>query len=116
MGLDRLIKLDKDFLNKNSYLAIKDNPARETLSLIAVQDVTNADATGGEPVFRPDGTPVGRVTSGCFGYSVGQSLAMGYLKNVAPGTAVDVMILGRPHRGVVLAKPPFDPDGTRLRG
>jgi dimethylglycine dehydrogenase len=115
VGLDRLIKLDKEFLNKASYLKIKENAPRELLSLIEVQDVTNADATGGEPIFLPDGTPVGRVTSGTYGYSVEKSLALGYLKNVAPGTSVDVMILGKPHRGVVLAEPPFDPAGTKLR-
>ncbi len=115
VGLERLIKLDKDFLNKNSYLKIKDNPPREVLALIEVQQITDADATGGEPIFLPDGTPVGRVTSGTYGYSVEKSLALGYLKNVPPGTAVDVMILGKPHRGVVLAEPPFDPAGTRLR-
>ncbi len=115
VGLDRLIKLEKDFLNKESYLKIKDNPPREMLSLIEVQEVTNADATGGEPIFLPDGTPVGRVTSGTYGYSVEKSLALGYLKGVAAGTAVDVMILGKPHRGIVLAEPPFDAKGARLR-
>jgi len=115
VGLDRLIKLEKDFLHKDSYLRIKDNPPREVLSLIHVQDVDAADATGGEPIFLPDGTPVGRVTSGTYGYSVGMSLALGYLKDVKPGTAVDVMILGKPHRGVVLAEPPFDPKGEKLR-
>jgi len=55
------------------------------------------------------------VTSGTYGYSVGMSLALGYLKDVKPGTAVDVMILGKPHRGVVLAEPPFDPKGEKLR-
>ncbi|MGJ8622439.1 MAG: GcvT family protein [Yoonia sp.] len=115
VGLDRLIKLEKEFLNKDSYLKVKDNAPREQLSLIEVQEVRNADATGGEPIFLPDGTPVGRVTSGTYGYSVGKSLALGYLKDVAAGTAVDVMILGRPHRGVVLAEPPFDPTGARLR-
>ncbi len=116
VGLDRLIKLEKEFLHKDAYLAVKDNVAREVLSLIHVTDVKGADATGGEPVFLPDGTPVGRVTSGAYGYSVGMSLALGYLKNVAPGTAVDVMILGAPHRGVVLAEPPFDPKSAILRG
>ena len=115
VGLDRLIKIDKDFLNKVSYLKVKDNVPREMLSLIEVLDVTNADASGGEPIFLPDGTPVGRVTSGTYGYSVEKSLALGYLKDVAPGTPVDVMILGKPHRGVVLAEPPFDPAGTKLR-
>ena len=115
VALDRLIKLEKNFLNKDSYLKVKDNAPREVLSLIHVQDVDTADATGGEPIFLPDGTPVGRVTSGTYGYSVGMSLALGYLKDVTAGDAVDVMILGKPHRGVVLAEPPFDPKGDKLR-
>lgn len=115
VGLHKLIKPEKEFLNKTRYLTIKDHPPREVLSLVEVQDVTNADATGGEPIFLPDGTPVGRVTSGTYGYSVGKSLALGYLRGVSAGAAVDVMILGRPHRGVVLAAPPFDPNGERLR-
>jgi dimethylglycine dehydrogenase len=115
VGLDRLIKLEKDFLHKDSYLKVKDNPSREVLSLIHIQEITTADATGGEPIFLPDGTPVGRVTSGTYGYSVDMSLALGYLKDTPAGTQVDVMILGKPHRGVVLAEPPFDPKGEWLR-
>ena len=115
VALDRLIKLDKEFLNKSGYLAVKSNAPREVLSLIHVQDVNSADATGGEPIFLPDGTPVGRVTSGTYGYSVEMSLALGYLKGVEAGAQVDVMILGKPHRGVVLSEPPFDPKGEKLR-
>ncbi|MGB5869160.1 MAG: FAD-dependent oxidoreductase [Albidovulum sp.] len=114
-GLDALIKMDKDFLNKPAYAALIAKPARETLQIVEVLDVTNADATGGEPVFAPDGAPLGRVSSGAYGYSVGKSLALCYLRGVKPGDAVDVMILGRPHRGVVLAEPPFDPKGEKLR-
>ena len=115
VGFERLCKQDKDFLNKDAYVALKDNPAREMLSIIEVLDVTDADATGGEPIFLPDGTPVGRVTSGTYGYTVEKSLALGFLKGVEAGAEVDVMILGKPHRGVVLAEPPFDPAGARLR-
>lgn len=115
VGLDRLIKLDKDFLNKGAYMALKDNVPRERLSIIEVRDAGSADASGGEPIFLPDGTPVGRVSSGTYGYTVGKSLALGFLKDAGPGTEVDVMILGRPHRGVVLAEPPFDPTGAKLR-
>lgn len=115
VGLDRLIKIDKDFLHKDSYMAIKDKAPREVLSLIEVLNVTSADATGGEPIFAPDGTALGRVTSGTYGYSVEKSLALGYLRDTPPGSEVDVMILGRPHCGVVLSHPPFDPKGTRLR-
>ena len=115
VALDRLIKCDKEFLHKSAYLKIKDNAPREVLSLVHVIEVGEADATGGEPIFLTDGTPVGRVTSGTYGYSVEMSLALGYLKDVPAGTKVDVMILGKPHRGVVLSEPPFDPKGEKLR-
>ena len=57
------------------------------------------------------------MTSGTYGYSVGMSLALGYVKagTAAPGDAVDVMILGQPHKAVILHEPPFDPEGKRLR-
>ncbi|SLN46037.1 GcvT family protein [Ruegeria meonggei] len=117
VGLDGLIKLDKEFLNKDAYLAIKDTPPREVLSIFEVA-VNEADASGGEPIFTPDGTPVGRVTSGAYGYSVGKSLAIGYAdpKVAQSGDTVEVFILGKPHKAKLLAEPPFDPAGHRLRG
>ncbi|TQV83590.1 GcvT family protein [Denitrobaculum tricleocarpae] len=115
VGLDRLIKMDKgDFLNRSAYEALAGNKPRERLVLIEVQ-AENADATGGEPIFQPDGTPVGRVSSGSYGYTVEKSLALGYVKDVSAGQEVSVAILGRPHKAIVLAKPPFDPKGERLR-
>ncbi len=118
VGFARLVKMDKgEFLNRAAYEALADNPAREELVMFEVT-VENADATGGEPIFLPDGTPVGRVTSGAYGYHVEKSLALGYVKAgmVKAGDAVDVYILGAPHRAVMLAEPPFDAKGERLRG
>lgn len=115
-GLAGLIREDKDFLNKGAWLAIRDLPAREEMVVLRIEaDI--ADASGGEPIFLPDGTPVGQVSSGAYGYSVGASLALAYLKvgMVAPGGRVHVAILGQPHEAVVLAEPPFDPSGARLR-
>ncbi|GAB5436247.1 GcvT family protein [Falsiruegeria mediterranea] len=118
VALERLIKLDKDFLNKDAYLAVKDNPSREVLSVFEVDAVHDADASGGEPIFTKDGKSVGRVTSGAYGYSVGKSLAIGYADpSVAqPGDELEVFILGKPHKAVLLTEPPFDPKGERLRG
>ena len=118
VGLDRLVKLDKDFLHKDAYLAVKDKPARETLSVFEVEATNEADATGGEPVFTLDGRGVGRVTSGAYGYSVGKSLALGFVRkgSANPGDTVEIHILGKPHRATILAEPPFDPSGARLRG
>ena len=117
VGLDRLIKLDKpEFLGREAYLAIKDKPPREKLVVVQVE-TENADANGGEPVFLGDGTPVGRVSSGAWGHSVGASLALCFVNNqyAVAGTELDVAILGLPHRAVILEKPPFDAAGDRLR-
>jgi dimethylglycine dehydrogenase len=119
VGLDRLCKLDKDFLNKPALLEVLKKPARERLVVLALDaeatNASNADATGGEPIFK-DGVGVGRVTSGAYGYAVGQSLALGFVKDVKAGERVDVMVLGVPHGAVVLEHAPFDPQGERLRG
>ena len=115
-GLAGLVKADKEFLNKDAWLAIRDKAPREVMSYLEIE-VADADALGGEPVFLPDGTPVGQVSSGAYGYTVGKSLAIAYLKAgmAGPGDAVDVAILGRPHRARVLERPAFDPEGQRLR-
>ncbi|NNJ68427.1 MAG: GcvT family protein, partial [Boseongicola sp.] len=115
-GLSGLIKTDKDFLNKAAWEAIADKPARETMVLLEI-DALEADASGSEPIFATDGTPIGQVSSGAYGYFVEKSLALAYLKagHAAPGDTVNVAILGQNHTARVLERPPFDPDGLRLR-
>ena len=118
VGLDRLCKLDKPFLNRDAAARVISEPPRERLVVLALDktetDASNADATGGEPIFH-EGKGVGRVTSGAYGYSVDQSLALGFVKGLPPGTRVEVMVLGRPHMATILEAAPFDPAGARLR-
>jgi dimethylglycine dehydrogenase len=118
VGLQRLVKMDKgNFLNRDAYKAIADRPARDQLVTISIE-AKDADATGGEPIFLPDGTPIGQVSSGAYGYSVGMSLALGYIKagSAKPRGRLTVAILGRAHDAILLERPPFDPEGRRLRG
>lgn len=119
VGLERLCKLDKDFLHKDAVEDVLKNAPRARLAILALDEdqtrASNADATGGEPIFK-DGKGIGRVTSGAYGYSVGMSLALGYVENASPGDKVDVMVLGVPHSARILDAPPFDPSGARLRG
>ncbi len=118
VGLERLCKLDKGFLNKTACAEVLAKPPRERLVLLALDeaDVTasNADATGGEPIFAGS-EPLGRVTSGAYGYSVGMSLALGFVKAEFEGDTVEVMVLGKPHKARILQEPPFDPKGEKLR-
>jgi dimethylglycine dehydrogenase len=115
-GLDRLVKADKPFLNKVAWEAIAALPPRDVITMLEIQ-TDGADAWGGEPVFLSDGTPLGQVSSGGYGFSVGKSLAIAYLKAgmARPGDRVMVSILGLDTPATVLDKPPFDPEGLRLR-
>ncbi len=118
VGLDRLCKMDKDFLHKSAAAEAMAKTPRERMVLIALDEdavaASGADATGGEPVFR-NGEGIGRVTSGAYGYGVDMSLALAFVKNAQPGDRVDVMVLGQPHGGTILEHAPFDPEGARLR-
>ena len=118
VGLDSLIKLDKDenFIGKAAYITIKDKPAREKLVMLEVETPHNADASGGEPIFALDGTPVGKVSSGAYGHSLGKSLALAFIKTECLSQdEFNIAILGRPHRAKLLTEPAFDPQGLRLR-
>jgi dimethylglycine dehydrogenase len=117
VGLERLIKLDKpEFLGRDAYLAIADRPPREKLVVVQIE-TSDADANGGEPVFLTDGTPVGRVSSGAYGHSVGASIALCFVKteHAVAGTELEIAVLGQPHTALILDKPPFDASGSRLR-
>jgi dimethylglycine dehydrogenase len=120
VGFAPLCKLQKDFLHKEATAAEMAKDPREILVLMHIDEAavtaSNADATGGEPIFR-NGEGIGRVTSGTYGYTVGMSLALGYVKygKAEPGDEVEVMVLGQPHKARILHEPPFDPKGEKLR-
>jgi dimethylglycine dehydrogenase len=83
------------------------------------------DAAGRE-VERPDARRdgdwrvAGWVTSGGYGHSVRLSLAQGYLPAALAEREeeglFEVEILGVRRPARILVEPPFDPDGTRMRG
>jgi glycine cleavage system T protein len=113
-GLGFAVKLDKDFLGKEALEAAREPKRR--LVCIVLED-PRAVALGSEPV-RVDGKPVGRVTSGGFGYTVERSIAYAYVpsENAELGTPVELEIFGEPVPGSVAAEPLYDPKGERLRG
>src|SRR5699024_6018595 len=106
-----LCKMDKDFLNRAAASEVLSKPKREELVLLHLDEEavtrSNADATGGEPIFR-NGKGIGRITSGAYGYSVGMSLALGFVRDAGPGDRVEVMVLGKAHEATILTAPPFD--------
>jgi glycine cleavage system aminomethyltransferase T len=79
-------------------------------------DDPNVVVMGKEPILL-DGEPAGYVTSAGFGFSVGESIAYGYLPaSVEPGRRVEIEYFGCRHPAMVRHEPLFDPAGTRVRG
>jgi glycine cleavage system aminomethyltransferase T len=114
-GLGFAVKLDKgDFVGRDALLAATE-PQRRLCCLVLAD--ARSVALGSEPV-RVGDRPVGRVTSGGYGYTVQRSIAYAYLpaEHAQPGQQVDVEIFGERVGGEVTAEPLFDPRGERLRG
>ena len=113
-GLDRYIDRDKgDFIGRAALLAAP--PPAQRLAMIEI-DALDADARGFEPIWVDD-TIVGYVTSGAYGHHVGKSLALAYL-DVAVIDArppLTVHVVGERRTARLLAEPPYDPTGSRLR-
>jgi glycine cleavage system T protein len=115
-GLGFAVKLDKgDFLGRDALLAARERDPERLLACLVLEDPRSV-ALGSEPV-RVDGTVVGRVTSGGYGYTVGRSLAYAYLPAAAAelGARVEVEIFGEWVAGEVAREPLHDPDGERIR-
>jgi 4-methylaminobutanoate oxidase (formaldehyde-forming) len=112
-GLGFAVKLDKgDFIGREA-LAAAEAPTR-MLRCLVLED-PRAVALGSEPV-RVDGSLVGRVTSGGYGYTVEKSIAYAYVPaDHDVGTPVEVEIFGDWVRGEIAAEPLYDPAGERIR-
>jgi dimethylglycine dehydrogenase len=81
-----------------------------------VVQATDADAAGGEAIYC-EGEFAGYTTSGGFGYTVGESLALGYLKPkfYRPEARFEVEIVGERRPATLSEGPRFDPGGQRMR-
>ena len=115
-GLARLVKTDKpEFLGREAWLSVKERPPGQLLHSFVIE-TDGADAWGGETIYK-NGQYAGRVTSGAYGFSVGQSVALGYVNAdlVEQDGQYEIAVLGLPHKARLLREPLFDPKGERLR-
>jgi dimethylglycine dehydrogenase len=117
-GLERFVDLSKPgFIGMDAARA--EHAGGGTLRRVSMAvEALDADVLGDEPIWYRDAV-IGWVTSGGYGHSVGLSLAQGYVPvaaaaDVAPG-AFEIEILGERRPARILAAPPFDPAGLRMR-
>ncbi|HAR51128.1 MAG TPA: glycine cleavage system protein T, partial [Roseovarius nubinhibens] len=114
-GMDVFINWKKEFVGKAATEAAK--AAGVARKLVTLTIDTEIDVTLDEAVLK-DGAAVGYITSGGYAHHVGRSMAMAYVatEHAAPGTTLEVEILGEMHRAEVQGAPLYDPDGAKMRG
>ncbi len=118
-GLQRFVHPDKGpFVGRDALVAWQKKGFTNRFVTMEVHGVgdTDSDVRGSEPILH-NGKLVGRATNGSFGWRVGKSLALAMVPPELgePGQELDVTILGKNHRAVVIGESPFDPDNKRLR-
>jgi 4-methylaminobutanoate oxidase (formaldehyde-forming) len=112
------VRTGKDFLGRDALLAAREDTANDEngrrLRCLTLDD-PRVVCLGTEPV-RMDGIAWGRVTSGGYGYRVGESIAFAYLPaTVAPQTRVHVGVFGVWREATVREEPLYDPRSARIR-
>lgn len=115
-GLERFVDWRRSgFIGREAALAAREEGPRERITTLVV-DAEDADCSGGEPVFA-NGRYIGYVSSGGYGHTVGESLALAYLATdaISDGTACEVEILGRRFGATISERACFDPSGSRFR-
>jgi len=114
-NVDWTVKWDKDFIGKSALEKQKKAGIHQKLVCLVVE-ADASDPWGYNPIF--DGEKrVGMTSSGGFGHRVGKSIAFGYVppQLAAPGTRLEVEVLGRKLAACVAAMPLYDPKNERMK-
>jgi 4-methylaminobutanoate oxidase (formaldehyde-forming) len=118
-GLGFAVKPDKgaDFIGRDAVVASRAAGPPATRLVCLVLDDPRAIGLGSEPVRRPDGDVLGRVTTGGYGFAVASSIAWAWVPADAspPGTRLEVDIFGDWVGAEVREEPLYDPEGARIR-
>ena len=117
-GMDRFIAWGKnaDFIGRAAAEA--ERAAGATRQLVNfIVDADDADVVAYEPVWI-DGTVQGFCTSGGYSHYAEKSVAYALIPRalVKDGLSVEIEILGKMHKAVLVSQPLFDGDGARMRG
>ena len=115
-GLGFAVRMDKgDFIGRAAIEGRSEATAARRLTCLTLDRATDV-VMGKEPI-RVGGEVAGYVTSAAFGFSVGRSIAYGWLPAAAavPGTALEIESFGQRLPATVAAEPLFDPAMSRLR-
>ena len=112
----RFVKMDKEFVGRDRTQAALDAPLPWICAYLEVDGDGVSDGNGGEAVFG-GGQQIGQISSIAWGHTTGKLLAFAYIvpEFAAPGTGLEVMVMGRRRTARVLAEPVYDPQNELPR-
>jgi dimethylglycine dehydrogenase len=116
-GLERFIHLNKcNFIGRDALVKWQQEGFSNKMVTLEVFDVTDADALGNNAIYK-DGEVVGRATGGNYGFRVKKSLAIAMVepKYSKIGTELEMDILDKKHKVVVIEDSPYDPMNEKIR-
>ncbi|HZD54309.1 MAG TPA: aminomethyltransferase family protein, partial [Woeseiaceae bacterium] len=116
-GLGRFVHPEKgEFVGRAGLLAWQERGFDNAYVTLEVHGVTDRDPLGNNPI-RSEGRLVGRATSGNYGFRLQKSLALAMVRPdlAAPGTELEIEVLGDRYPATVLPESPYDPQNDRLR-
>lgn len=115
-GLGFCVKLDKgDFQGREAMLRQRAEGVRRKLCCLVLAEPASV-ALGNEPIIHEERV-VSRVTSGGYGFTVGESIAYAYLPLplASPGTRLAIEVDGREVPAAVEREPRYDPTHSRIK-
>lgn len=118
-GLDRFVAFDKgEFIGRDALLAQQAAGIERRLACldVALRPEDDLFPRGGEPVFSGDDL-IGYLRAAGPGHAVRRTIGLAYVPPAmsAPGTTVEVEILGQRRPATVVSSPLYDPEGGRMR-
>ncbi len=116
-SLDRFVDMTKSsFVGKEALVEELQYGSTWRFVSMTLDEPGVADAPALSSIFDGD-ERVGLVTSGGWSFTLGQSIAIGYVhpKYDTPGTKVEVLVYGERVTATVGAEPLYDPTNARLR-
>jgi dimethylglycine dehydrogenase len=112
--LPRFIDTSKEFQGKTAMEAMG---VRVKCCTVLIDGPDDADPWGREALYTPEGTRVGRLTSGGYSVAFGKSIGMGYVKPemAEPGTRLQVRMFNKLWDAEVTVDSPYDPKNEAIR-
>ncbi|MDB4861342.1 FAD-dependent oxidoreductase [Alphaproteobacteria bacterium] len=116
-GLDRFVHLNKgNFIGRDALVKWQQDGFDNKMVTLEVFDINDADALGNNAIYS-DNKVIGRATGGNYGFRVKKSLAIAMVKPEFSkvGTELEMDILDKKHKVVIIEDSPYDSMNEKIR-